>query len=339
MSQLYEAEIATGLHDIATQEIESALGVKNVALLPRGDGLQFRYDDFARDLLRLQTVIAVYALLHFDIPRPKAFLGHEHFTRLVTHIRRAMALVSDPFTTLYISAAGSDSSVMLRLKEALAAELGLKVADDEGDLLLRIRRTPQQKSGWDVLIRLGNRPSATRDWRVANMAGALNASVAHAMLRMLNPMTDQLLNIGCGSGTLLIEWSSIAPHSTLIGCDVSPVALQYAHANLEASGSSAHIIACDARRLPFEDACFETLCADLPFGQLVGSHTDNVALYPALMREAARVSRIGAQFVVITQEVRLFEDTIEHTPYWRMKAIQKITLSGLHPRIYILERI
>ena len=132
--------------------------------------------------MSLSTVIAVYTVQQFDIPRPKALLGHENWQKVLEQVRRAMDLSSrDDFEMLYLSAAGSDSSVMVRIKETLAEETALRMSDDEGDLLLRLRRTPKTQQGWDLLVRLTPRPLASRDWRVCNMEGALNASVAHLL--------------------------------------------------------------------------------------------------------------------------------------------------------------
>lgn len=341
MSQIYEAEIASGLHHVATDELKELSGVRGIQVLKRGDGVQFRYDGAERDLLKLRSVIAVYSVVQFDIPRPKALLGHQHFTRLIKQIHNTINLSDEPYQTLYLSAAGSDSSVMVRIKNELAQALNLQVDPSEGDLLLRVRRTPKKKQGWDVLVRLSPRPLATRDWRGANMEGALNGSVAHAMIRMLQPReTDQVLNIGCGSGTLLIERKLYCDADVILGCDISAKTLNIAEANIQASqAKNIQLMHCDAKQLPFPDSTFNALCVDLPFGQLVGSHEDNISLYPALLKEAARVAEVGAQFAVITHEVRLFEKTLAHIPQWRQTKTQKITLSGLHPRIYILERI
>jgi 23S rRNA G2445 N2-methylase RlmL len=90
--------------------------------------------------------------------------------------------------------------------------------------------------------------------------------------------------------------------------------------------------------LPFSDDSFDALCADLPFGQLVGSHEENQWLYPAILAEASRVARSKARFVVVTHEVRLMDTTLENLNTWKLVNKQMITLSGLHPRIYILER-
>jgi len=268
-------------------------------------------------------------------------LGHQHFHRLLERIRQVMTIAGqEAYQTLYLSAAGSGSSVMTRFKQELAAALCLTVAEDEGDLMLRLRPTPGIQASWDVLIRLTPRPLATRDWRVCNRAGALNATGANAMIRLTNPTPhDTFLNIACGSGTLLIERRVHMAAKQLIGCDISLDALTCARCNIQASQiSGVALLHSEGTILPLPDNSVDALCADLPFGQLVGSHEENSWLYPAILTEAARVARKGTRFVIITHEVRLMEQILPTLTMWQVKRVQMITLSGLHPRIFVLER-
>jgi tRNA (guanine6-N2)-methyltransferase len=335
-----EVEVAEGLERVAKDEIQQQLDEHSVTELnTRKGALQFYYAGDLQKLLNLKTVIAVYVSLYYDVPRPRALLGHEHFQKLLKIIDVAFSLVGKmAYQTLYLNAAGSDSSVMRRLKQEIATHTGLQIGGDEGDLLIRIRRA---RPGWEVLVRLSPRPLSTRDWRVCDMEGALNASVAQAMLR-LYPFTpkDIFLNLMCGSGSLMIERLSLAPAQRIIGCDINPVALDCARANIAASGYRARtdIVLADVQSLPFADESIDVLCADLPFGQLVGSHAENRRLYPRILVEAARVTRQRASFLAITHEVRLMESILAKSTLWGVKKVHKITLSGLHPRIFVLRK-
>ncbi|MBC8170495.1 MAG: methyltransferase domain-containing protein [Anaerolineae bacterium] len=334
-----EAEIAPGLETIAVQELQTRLS-KYFRPLATASGLvRFTYSGDLEPLFDLKTINAIYLLLSFDIPRPKALLGHQYFHALLEAINQIRRLhPADSFSTLNIDAAGSDSSVMVRLKSELANRLGLQPADDKGDLLIRLRRTPGA-AGWDVLIRLTPRPLATRPWRVQNYEGALNAAVAHAIVRLTQPdPADIFLNLGCGSGTLLIERFAAGQAQQIIGCDLDAIPLTLAVANAAAAGVNPELLQADARQLSLSDASIDKLCADLPFGQLVGSHSTNTRLYPALLIEAARVARQNAPFVIITHEIRLMETLLRQSRLWLTTQTIKITLNGLHPRIYVLKR-
>ena len=195
-----DADVAEGLEKLAVEELRSRFGqsirLQGPSPIQRGK-IRFRYTGHLKALLGLQTVMTVFLSQHYDIPRPRALLGDEHLRALLKQISAVRAIMpKEAYKLLYLSAAGSDSSVMNRLKEELATQCGLMVGDGEGDLLIRLRRPPQNKEGWEVLVRLTPRPLATRAWRVCNMQGALNATVAHAMARFTRPtQNDTFLNL------------------------------------------------------------------------------------------------------------------------------------------------
>jgi tRNA (guanine6-N2)-methyltransferase len=197
-------------------------------------------------------------------------------------------------------------------------------------------------------VRLSPRPLSVREWRVCDMPGALNATVANTMMSLTGPAPDdRMANLACGSGTLLIERLALGPIQGVIGCDIDPAALACAQENLAASGTgkSVQLVRCDAGQAPLPDAWASTICVDLPFGMLVGSHESNETLYPRLVDEAGRLAASGARLAVITQEVRLFERVAaEQAHHWAMLQVVPIKLpastrSGyIRPRIYMLQR-
>lgn len=335
-----EAEIADGLEAIACQEIQNELSKyipQNQLTTERG-AVRFEYAGPLDKLLALRSVVSIYLVLHFDVPRPRALLGHQHLHALLRGIDTVRQKSKETFSSFYISAAGSDSSVMSRIKEALEENIALPATDNTGDLLIRIR---PGRGGWEVLIRLTPRPLATRQWRGCNMEGALNAPTAYAMIMMLNPQHNEVfLNLGCGSGTLLIECAYADKGGLIWGCDHNSDALACARINILAAECTDRIqlIQADMRSLPFPDQSVDSLCVDLPFGQLVGTHQTNVELYPDVLVEAARVAKHGARFVLITHEVRLTERLLNKNEMWVIEENIQIALRGLHPHIYLLRK-
>lgn len=344
---LCEAIVAEGLEAVAQDEIARRCSAaldwpRTQALAQLPGSVRFFYAGPLHALLDLKTVIAVALVRHFPAPRPRALLGDQHLRALLDQIATVRTL-SPPgaYQTLYLSAAGSDTSTLLRLKETLATQTGLRVVPHDGDLQLRLRRPPEG-DGWEVLARLSPRPLVTRPWRVCNFAGALNAAVAHAMALLSAPRQDDVaLNLACGSGTLLIERLACLPARRALGCDTSAVALDCARANVAASGYGERIelYPWDAQSLPLPDSSVDVLYADLPFGHLVGSHAENLALYPAVLREAGRVARPGARFVLIAHEVRLMESLLASAEGWATAEVHRVSLRGLHPRIFIVRRV
>jgi SAM-dependent methyltransferase len=345
---LCEADVSEGLEALARDELSARLGA-TVRLAPASAALRgvipFTYSGDLHALLALQTVQAVYLLQRFAVPRPRALLGDEHFRKVLALVQAASGLFpAGAFKTLALNAAGSDSAVMQRLKGELARRAGLALAEDEGDLLLRVRPTqpPPDNGGWDVLVRLSPRPLATRAWRVCNFEGALNAPVAHALVRLLQPRPhDCYVNMACGSGTLLVERLAAGRVRQAIGVDLDPQALACARANVAASGynSAIRLLQTDARALPLPSASVDALSADLPFGHLVGSHAQNVRDYPLLLGEAARVLRPAARAGLLTHEARLMEQLLAGLmDVWQVEQVLRVELGGLYPRIFVLRR-
>lgn len=337
-----EAEVVPGLEQVARDEIARVLH-GSVRMLPdtmqRSGAVRFSYEGKLAKLRQLRTVQTVYLVQRFEIPRPKAFLGNEQYRTLLTVISKAMSVdTASSYATFYIGAAGSDSAVFRRLAAQLAASTGLREDREQGDLWIRFRRAPNAE-GWEVLVRLGNRPLATRDWRVCNYQGALNATVAQAMVVLSRSIaSDHVLNLGSGSASIMIERGLSGPAASIVGVDHSVEALHCAQQNMRVARTSAPLVQADMRNLPFADDAFDVLLADLPFGQLSGSHAENINLYPAALDEAGRIAKHNARFVVITHEVRLFEDVVGAQALWSVDSVQRVTLRGLHPRIYCLLR-
>ena len=347
VSHLCEVDLASGLEKIVYGELLQQLGKRLKMTHPLAEqlesgALQFGYTGDLRRLLHLQTVLTAYLVCPFEITRPNALLGHENFQKLLRHLAVVRGLLPpNTFRTFGISAAGSDSQVMLQLAASLAEQLGLQNGEDEVDLLLRIRRPRFGATGWEVLIRLSPRPLSVRAWRVSDMKGALNAAVAHGMVLLTQPTPqDKFLNLGCGSGTLLIERLQQGPARRVIGCDIDAEARNHAQANLGTSPAlrMIELYDWDARAVNLPEASIDAICADLPFGIAVGAHDNNVELYPGILREAARVARPGARFVLMTQEIRLLESLVNDSTDWEVLDVLSLTLRGLHPRIFVLRR-
>lgn len=336
-----EVVVAAGLEELARAELRQ-LG-RSAQIVPSAEAglLPLRYHGNLRSLLELQLATSVYMVHTFAVPRPRALLGDQQLRTIQQLSAKVMGLhPPGSFRTLYLSAAGGDSTILSRLKGELAANLGLSVGSDDGDLLVRLRREPGG-SGWQFLVRISPRPLATRAWRVCNREGALNGPVAHAMALLTRPTpSDRYLNLGCGSGSLLIERLRIGPARSALGCDRDATALRCAQANLAAAGlaTRCELHNWDVRALPLPTASIDVVSADLPFGHLVGSHAENLSLYPALLAEAARVACPGARCVVLSHEVRLMERLLAQQSSWQLEQMVRVDLGGLFPRIVQLRR-
>ena len=333
----YEAEVAPGIERIAMSELREKTGGRLSDLRKTRAGfLRFGLAHTA-DFSQLRSVIAIYHIHHFDIPRPRALLGHERFTRLCQILRSTGSAFDTPADSFGIGAAGSQTAVMRRLRDELSHALDLPHADDgKGQLYMRL--APGESGGWNALVRMTPAPMSKRSWRVDDVPGALNATVAFAMTTLAQlPRHATVVNLCGGSSTILIEHALSHPQHRLFSIDHDADTLKAGKRNAAAANANINHLLADARATPLTQGCADLLHADLPFGNLVGSHEDNQRLYPALLREAARLALDDALFIVITQEIRLLRRCLRATA-WRVMDEIPITLSGLHPRIFALQR-
>lgn len=343
-SLLLCCEVLQGLKTFAEQELRRRFR-ERVTLIEHDnpETIYLFYVGNLRDILDTRTVVAVYLMQQFPVSRPRALLGHQNFQTLISGIRSVLAWhPPHTFNSFRISAAGENTAVFQTLREQIGEAIQLPYDADNGDLLLRIRPAFLSPDEWEVLICLTPRPLSARAWRTFNMKGALNATVAAAIIAMTHPQsTDRFLNMMCGSGTLLVERLAYGPAAVVVGVDIEVDALRGTLRNTEHGDISQHVLllATDATQLPFLENSFNVICADLPWGQLVGTHEQNSNLYPRFLREASRIATPSAQLIVLTHEIALFEHVLQgFSDVWNIEDIVKVFQGGLHPRIYVLRR-
>jgi tRNA (guanine6-N2)-methyltransferase len=289
-------------------------------------------------LERLRTIVAVHAVHSFDVARPRALLGDAALRRVIAAVA-PVARRHGGLRTMRLSAAGAGSPELVRLRDEIAAAHRLEPVDRRAELLLALRRGGR---GWELLVRTTPRPLSARDWRVCDLPGALDASVAAAMVRLVVPTADQrYLNLAAGSATLLIERLAVGPAAVAVGVDDDDAALACAARNLAAAGLGwgAALVRADAARLPLAEGGFDAAVADLPFGQLSGSAESNRRLYPAILAEARRALVPGGRFALITAHAAALAP---HLADWTVERRLRVSLpySGgyVTPGVWLLRR-
>ncbi len=79
---------------------------------------------------------------------------------------------------------------------------------------------------------------------------------------------EKVLDVGCGSGTLLIEAKARYPNSDLAGIDPDEKILRLAESKLERAGLKARLVQGFAQELPFPSASFDLVISTLIFHHL-----------------------------------------------------------------------
>ena len=114
-------------------------------------------------------------------------------------------------------------------------------------------------------------------WRTAENSAAY-------LLGHLRP-TDQLLDVGCGPGTITVDLARRLPDGGVIGVDRSDDVIDEARAAAGADAANIEFRAADLYDLPFDDDRFDVVHAH----QVLQHLSDPVAA----LREMARVTRSG----------------------------------------------
>lgn len=342
-----------GLGDVLADEVREVLDVAPRPVAGREDALVVDLPaDRLAQVRRLRTAVAAFVVLHHDVPRPRSLLSGEHLTRVVEAAYASLRVAGS--STFRFEAAGADSPTFQRLGEELARATGLKHDPVDGELVVKVRRGARRDDGsdpgWDVLVRVGPRPLSARSWRAADFPGAVNATIAAAMVRLAGVRDDErVLNLMCGSGTLLIERLLAAPASAAAGVDVADDALDAARANLEAAGLVRRAVLVQADALvpsswstgPAAHALpADLILADPPWGTLHGTHATAAAVHAGLLRAAHEVAAPGARLAVLTHEVKVMEAAVrDAAALWRARQPVRVFAKGHHPRIWLLDKV
>jgi ubiquinone/menaquinone biosynthesis C-methylase UbiE len=103
-----------------------------------------------------------------------------------------------------------------------------------------------------------------------------------------------LLDVGCGTGALLVAAHEIAaPGARLVGLDRSAAMLAAARRRSDRAGAAVELVEGEATRLPFPDACFDVVFLSLVMHYLSLDQKLSAA------GEARRVVRPGGTVVVV----------------------------------------
>ncbi len=344
-----EVTFLPGLGSVVADEVA---GVLSPARPPRpvpgrDDALRLEHTGPLRDVLALRTAVAAFVVRHFDVPRPRSLTSGDHLARIVDAMYASLRVAGS--SSFRFEAAGSDSAVFTRLAGLLHQATGLAYAPGDGELVVRVVRghAHAEDPGWEVLVRLGPRPLAARRWREVDFPGAANATIAAAMTRLAGVRPDdRVLNLMCGSGTLLIERLLAGPVAAAVGVDDDPAALDAAKANLRAAGQrTARLVTADATSPDGLDEAlggdrFDLLLADPPWGALHGSHATAPTVHDGLLLAAHAVAAPGARLAVLTHEVRVMESAVAGAAeLWQpVDEPLRVFAKGHHPRIWVLRR-
>lgn len=334
-------EVLDGCADAAAREAE-ALG--EVRIIGPTELVLSTYD--LEGVIALRRVVAAYLRVRVPARRPQEILETSVMRDLGEQLRRIQRRRprSSRFTALRLAAAGAGSPVMQRLAEELSEVAGLPLDPEDGDLLVRVRpaeRGREPGPAWEVLLRLTPRPLSARTWRVVDYPGAVNATIAATILDLLDIGTeDAVLDMTCGSGTLLIEQSFAAAPRRAVGVDIAAPAIEAARAHQRAARRKGRIdwILGDVLDVDL-DGGFTRILANPPWGEIHGDHASNQELLTALLDRADQLGAPEVRLAILTHEIRRMHAVLEEPRCaWELVDEHRFFQKGHHPRLFRLAR-
>jgi 23S rRNA G2445 N2-methylase RlmL len=78
---------------------------------------------------------------------------------------------------------------------------------------------------------------------------------------------------------------------------------------------------------------------NLPFGRQIGTPEENRALYPAFLREMARVLRRGALLVALTGDERTLHESLRRASMLARRRAYPVHVLGQPAGVSVIERV
>jgi 23S rRNA G2445 N2-methylase RlmL len=218
------------------------------------------------------------------------------------------------FKTFKINCAGSKTEEVLEIKEYITNDYKLE-EKDESDLKIYIAKVDDI---WEVGLQITHRPFSLRDYKVRNMSGAMDPTIAHSLNYLCGLENYKTyLNIFSGSATLMIEAGlNYNNLEKILGFDNSKEHLSLSIQNIKKSGliKKAKVRELDIFDNPELDK-FDVITSDLPFGMAISKGEDLEVLYKTFIKYCENHLNKNGKLGVYTSQFKIFEELIDSSKF------------------------
>ncbi|MEK7501353.1 MAG: methyltransferase domain-containing protein [Patescibacteria group bacterium] len=324
----------TGLGEVVLNEINKH---PNLHII-REEADSF-YLDFVQDLTkirRLRSVARAYITVQDNKYHPSYVANHKSI--LGDLIEIIISGYEDSFKSFKITCAGSDSPEVRNIAKYVHETHGL-VEKEEADLKIHIIKTNEI---WEIGIQITPRPLSVRDYKVRNMSGAMDPTVAYAVNSFCKlEKVKSYLNIFSGSATLLIEAAQCYPNlEKLVGFDNNKKHLSLAVQNIKKAGLIKTIQLKENDIFDKPDlGKFDVITSDLPFGMSISKDEDLEKLYQCFVEYCEYALNQGGKLVVYTSEHEILKDILLESKFEIVKTVDLKFMTSvnayLRPKIFV----
>jgi len=243
----------------------------------------------------------------------------------------------DKFKTFKITCAGSNSPEVRSIAEYIQKTYGL-TEKEEADMKIHIIKSNEI---WEIGIQITPRPLSLRDYKIKNMSGAMDPTIAYAMNFLCElEKVNSYLNVFSGSATLLIEAGQCYPNlKQLIGFDNNKKHISLAIQNIKKAGLIKRIQLKEKDIFDKPDlGKFDVITSDLPFGMSISKNENLENLYQCFVEYCQETLNREGKLVVYTSEYEMFEKIILKSKFKIVKTLELKFITSvnayLRPKIF-----
>ena len=163
----------------------------------------------------------------------------------------------------------------------------------------------------------------------------VTANIICKIANYYNPNAKVVADTFCGTATMLVERKFVKEDITLIGSDISQIAIDKAKTNLKSANINAKLIKCDIAN--FKEKNIDEIISNLPYGLRVGSHNDNFKIYKDLVKVLKNSLKVGGYGFLYTADKKLLKNLIRQNKLTLVEELPFIS-GGLYCSLFIVKK-
>lgn len=328
-----------GLIEVVSKEIDK---YPEIIVTQKSDDIFYiKYFQSFELIKSLRSILRAYLVVRDPKYNPIYISNHKS---IIGELVEEVMNKSDKgdFKTYKITCAGSDTREIAEISEYIENTFNV-THSEEADLKIQIIKVSED---WEVGLQITPRPLSLREYKVQNMSGAMDPTVAFSMNYLCKiESARSYLNIFSGSGTLLIEAGQYYPNlDKIVGFDNDKNHLSLSIQNIKKAGLIKKVQVKEVDIFSGPDlGKFDVIVADLPFGMIISKDENLEELYGAFIKYSEKYLEVGGTLAVYTTEFHTLEKAIRHSKFKINKTLDLriVTTHGLYlnTKIYILSML
>lgn len=332
----YFATVLPGLEIVLENEIQEKIADVKLQSLERGK-VYFTSNLPLEALMVLRTADNLYKLIHrFQVGPHKV-----HLADIENEINQCDHLDQSGMMSYKVNASRMGKHTYSRFDAAEAASRGITRRNSR--LQPRMDGTHEVEFRLDIhhddvvfSLKLTDAKFRYRTEVRKFSHAALRPTVAHALVRLSHPeVTDVFVDPFCGSGTILAERLAY-PYFQIEGGDLSKEAVKVSFENI-GSHERVKIHHWDARQLSIDSGYIDKIVTNLPFGRQTAADQNLSELYGDVFKEMIRVLKKNGSALCLTDADNALVTAAERVQ-WSYSKLMTLSLKGLHPSLYLLNK-